>query len=871
MNILEVLEHALFNRDPNKRTEAELQLNEAANNYFEDFVTLLIDALINEEAKTEVRMLAGLFLKNQLTSKDTKTKLAQQARWINLSVDYKSGIKSKAIQALETEDEKVASSAAQLVAAIADIELPRNEWSELIPTIINNTKAENKTNVKKASHLAIGYICESADPLNPAIIAQASGILIAIVQGVQSSEPKVVRLTALNALVNSLAFIKNNFENEGERNYIMQVVCEATQADDPELQASAFGCLSRIMATYYRYMSLYMEKALYGLTVSGMQSNDERVACMAVEFWSTVCEDEIESAMARQDAGLDSVEAANSADLITFNFALVALQDVLPTLLTLLTRQHEDPEDDDWSVAMAAGSCLALFANNVQNYVTDPTLQFVSANIGSENWREREAAVMAFGSILDGPEHDQLRTVVAQALEPILLLIGDSSLQVKETVAWCLGRITDLLIDSIDVNTQLPTLLEALVSGLQDHPKVSTNCCWTLINIWEQLCVDSDKSATSFMSQYYPNIVPILMQLTNREDNEFSSRTSAFETLSTIVSYSANDTIPIVQSIANDALTRLEATISMQSQISSNEDRGNLEELQSNILNLLTKIIGRLGQDVTSVSDSLLSMFLKLLAAQEANSLIEEDILFAIATVAGSIGGEFVKYMDAFLPYLSKALQNTDSTICNAAIGIVADLAQSLGVQIVPYLEGLMTILGSNLNNAEVRKELRPLILSCFGDVAAAIGNNFNVYTSLVIQICELASQLEPENGSIEALEYVVSVKEAVLDCYVGIVGGLNGEPQFIYPHIGSIFSFIQRISVDYTLLTIESVCRSATGLLGDIAAMFPNGEFKDVYTQPWVTDLIKKTRSNPNFDHKTKEAARWARDQQKRQISLQG
>lgn len=40
----------------------------------------------------------------------------------------------------------------------------------------------------------------------------------------------------------------------------MQVVCEATQADDAELQASAFGCLARIMSLYYRYMSLYMER-----------------------------------------------------------------------------------------------------------------------------------------------------------------------------------------------------------------------------------------------------------------------------------------------------------------------------------------------------------------------------------------------------------------------------------------------------------------------------------------------------------------------------------------------------------------------------------------------------------------------------------
>ena len=121
---------------------------------------------------------------------------------------------------LTTDDSRVAGSVAQLVAAIADIELPKNEWPELIPIIIENTKTDRPVNVKRASLLAIGYICDTADPNDPTIVAQANGILIAIIQGVQSNEPsKIVRLTALNALVNSLEFIKFNFEREGERNY----------------------------------------------------------------------------------------------------------------------------------------------------------------------------------------------------------------------------------------------------------------------------------------------------------------------------------------------------------------------------------------------------------------------------------------------------------------------------------------------------------------------------------------------------------------------------------------------------------------------------------------------------------------------------
>ena len=53
---------------------------------------------------------------------------------------------------------------------------------------------------------------------------------------------------------------------QGERNYIMQVVCEATQSPSIQVQATAFECLVRIMTLYYGKMAYYMERALFGVS-----------------------------------------------------------------------------------------------------------------------------------------------------------------------------------------------------------------------------------------------------------------------------------------------------------------------------------------------------------------------------------------------------------------------------------------------------------------------------------------------------------------------------------------------------------------------------------------------------------------------------
>jgi importin subunit beta-1 len=70
-------------------------------------------------------------------------------------------------------------------------------------------------------------------------------------------------LAALKALNNSLEFVNRNFENTQERDFIMQVVCEATSASDAEVVAASFECLVNIMTYYYDFMPYYVEQALY--------------------------------------------------------------------------------------------------------------------------------------------------------------------------------------------------------------------------------------------------------------------------------------------------------------------------------------------------------------------------------------------------------------------------------------------------------------------------------------------------------------------------------------------------------------------------------------------------------------------------------
>jgi hypothetical protein len=49
---------------------------------------------------------------------------------------------------------------------------------------------------------------------------------------------------------------------------------------------------------------------------------------------------------------------------------------------------------------MAAGTCLSLFAQCVEDDIVAPVVPFVEANINNPDWKFREGAVMAFGNLL---------------------------------------------------------------------------------------------------------------------------------------------------------------------------------------------------------------------------------------------------------------------------------------------------------------------------------------------------------------------------------------------------------------------------------------------------------------------------------------
>ncbi|KAI5077587.1 hypothetical protein GOP47_0007411 [Adiantum capillus-veneris] len=648
--------------DGSVRKLAEDNLKQFQEQNFPVFLLSLAHELANNEKPPESRRLAGLILKNSLDAKEASRKTELVQAWISLDNTLKSQIKGALLVTLSSPVKDASHTSAQVIAKVAAIELPLREWPELVSSLLANMgtpQAQKPAQLKQATLETLGYVCEEI-PSEVLAQEQVNSILTAVVQGMNTSEiNNDVRLAATRALYNALDFAQNNFDNDMERDYIMRVICEATLSADVKIRQAAFECLVSISSTYYSKLSPYMGD-LFTITSKAVREDEEGVALQALEFWSSICDEEIE---AQEEYG---AEFSGDSEVPYFKFIKQALPALVPMLLETLTKQEEDQDQEEgaWNLAMAGGTCLGLVARTVGDDIVPLVMPYVQENIAKPDWRFREAATYAFGSILEGPSLEQLTPLVQVAFNFMLNAMKDQNTHVKDTTAWTLRRIFEFLhgpsVDTPVVNqNNLSLIVEVLSEGIKDAPNVAEKICGAIYFLAQGY--EESGGPTSPLSPYLQGIIQMLLAATDREDaGESRLRTSSYETLNEIVRCSTEDTASVIMQLLPAILQKLSNTLDMP--IFSSDDREKQNELQASLCGVLQVIIQKLSAleltkfGVLQYADQMMGLFLRVFSCRSAT--VHEEAMLAIGALAYATGVEFAKYMQDFYKYLNMGLQN---------------------------------------------------------------------------------------------------------------------------------------------------------------------------------------------------------------------
>ena len=82
-------------------------------------------------------------------------------RWLSLNNETKTKIKQDALMTLGSPNAKAGTFASQVVSAIAAVELPQNQWPELIEILLGFVNNQSNANLRISTLQTIGYICEA--------------------------------------------------------------------------------------------------------------------------------------------------------------------------------------------------------------------------------------------------------------------------------------------------------------------------------------------------------------------------------------------------------------------------------------------------------------------------------------------------------------------------------------------------------------------------------------------------------------------------------------------------------------------------------------------------------------------------------------
>jgi len=828
MSLTELL---LATQDPRKNAAAEAQIKQAESANVEQYFTALAQELANAEKPVVARQLAGLLLKNGLAAKDLTRDRELKQRWVALPANSRNLVKEATTTALVFPQVDVGKAAAQVLAKIGAIEIPPNEWPGLVPLLLQHvTNTDNAP--RQISLVCLGYLCEEL------VLVQEEGgnitddiannILTAVVQGMRDPEPNT-KLEATRAFYHAVVLAKKNFKNQVERDVIMSVMNDACMfSAAPEVQIAAFECLVQIATEYYDFLLPYMN-TLGLLTLETIKSAPEKVAIPAMEFWSTICDEELYL----MDLVQSGVPPAGGR--VSLNLIQQALPHLVPLLTVTLTKRQSEDDDDTWNLAMAAGTCLALVAQVVGDACVDLVLQFVNGNFTNQDWKYREAAVLAYGSIMEGPTSEKMRPMVEQSLSHLVMALQDPSVAVRDTIAWTLGRIAQFHPSIVPVKQLMPLLCEKL----RDVPRVSANICWNV-----QVLAEAQHSVpypdTTPLSEFFTAIAMALLEVVSRPDaDDRQLRMAGYNALSVLVSKAGNDCLGHMQALTQEMLKHLQESYkSMDREC----------ELQGYICGVLTSLVSRLRDQIAPLADKIMEEALKVISAYQqvrgGAQVLHEEALLLVVALANAAGLGFERFMTHFAPHLRVGLQNYEEVqVCLTTTRMVGDLCTALEGRIAGYCDMILEILYTNLKNPAVDRKIKAAVMTCFGDIAMAITGDFEKYLGPVVQMLRQASSTRLADGpadSEEWVEYLNLLREGVLEAYSGIIHGLkeSGKLHLFKEHVNTVLMLVKEISDDQT--SQLPVIKAAVGVVGDLILVFQQELTAYVGQAPFLSQLVQ-------------------------------
>jgi importin subunit beta-1 len=496
---------------------------------------------------------------------------------------------------------------------------------------------------------------------------------------------------------------------DNERNYLMTVICEAcTQGATDEVKENAFECLGRIAELYYDKLPSYMQTILEQ-TLNAINTQSDAVARQAINVWVMVCDAEYDA-----ENGDDPAQCQK--------FIKGAAKYLIPVLLQTMAKQEEDQDVDSYNKSTEAAWCLVAIATVIENEVMEIVVPWVQQNIQQGDWRLREAAVMAYGCIMEGlNENSNMASHAPAVLDFCLGYIKDDANDlVKHSASWTITKVFESEHAFITVLQGLDARIQRILEVMHTaEPPTSAQLAQALRNVAEgvmRLAEEPEKVAGLGypLAPVFQVVVDCLYATADRSDaDENNLRHECYETIHRVLDSANPDktcdawrdtcTQVVAQFIIPNLLPRFGERLNAElgkPVVGSDEINARTDwvayfcgAIQMCIMTLVDKqMLTTPDANGQTVADKFMILFLQVFQFQ--STTVAAEALLAVNQILNKLEDDFVRYMDAFAPVLVGCLGAVqDVQLCRAATTTVSDLAEKLKEKVLPFSDNIVQAL----------------------------------------------------------------------------------------------------------------------------------------------------------------------------------
>ena len=783
-----------------------------------------------------------------ISSREAAVTDTKVARWAACDPAVQDQARRAFLQALSSPHPNVSHTSAQVLAAYGAVDIPAKRFPQLIPTLVQGINdANTPEQMRKSALECIGYMAEtlSSDEVAPEEVDQ---ILSPLIGGMQTTNSNTIRLAATEALKHTVDLANANFEREPEREMIMaSIKTSATACDDAKVRQEAYECLTYVCELYYALLSNHIMD-IFQYSTAAIKQDDDEVGLKAIEFWLQVCEEEVDR---------NGRIADGEDDVLHLNLLKRAYPNLLPIIMEhTLTKQSEDVDDDEWNMYQAGCEFIHMLALCVTDEIVDAVLPFITRNIGSADWRLKEAAISVFGFIMEGPSDEKVHPLVRQATNSILGLTKEQNDHVSLAALWTMAQICEFHSAAL-AKEEVVSLMESVMAALdRESPMLVEKASMVVINI-ALACEERAEEETNLLSNFFVQIMTKLLTVAIKPSLQDTNAVHAlYEAAINVVMFAAKDMYQFTKDILLECVQRLELALNPNTNTQVQEK----QKLQGSLCSVIGVCIEKYSVDdlTPELCDRIMTALLTMV--KEEKNLSASEGYFAISKLTTALEGGFTRYVEHVLPYLRRALENfQDKGTCTHVLAILGDLFRSLGPKpgeaqvahpMAPYCDDIVTRILVLLQSSDAAKTLKPEAISLFSDIVLALKKDFGRYSESVMLMLATASQTQLSSEDDEEHdEFVWDLREKIVEVYAAIIIAFREDniQDQVQSHVTAFVGFALAWGVEEN--HTEDITKHTVALLGDLAKAYGAPLVQQLESHESVKKIVAEAQGSDNED----------------------